>query len=149
MRSSLSNVFNVTKLGGRVSELVNSNDYGKFLDEVLGLDQKVRYVAIYDGKYHAKFKDELLGFFKEAEIRLSLSEAKKKWTTRKQMELKAGEPRFTMVQDGKINRIVFPIGKDGVVVVSTELYIDVNKLVDNIAEIHGALEYKLPGFFYR
>ena len=132
-----------------MSELVNPNDFGKFLDEILGLDQKIRYVAIYDGKYHAKFKDELLGFFKEKEIKLSFYEAKKNWTARKQMGLKVGEPRFTMVQHGKINRIVFPFGKDGVVVVTTELYIDVNKLVDNIEEIHQSFEFNLPGFFYR
>ena len=132
-----------------MSKLVSNTDYGKFLDEILGLDQKIRYVAIYDGKYHAKFKDELLGFFKEEEIKLSFSESKKKWITRKQMGLKVGEPRFTLAQFGKINRIVFPIGKDGVVVVTTDLYIDVNKLVDNIAEIRGDLEYNLPGFFYR
>jgi len=132
-----------------VSELVNPNDYGKFLDEILGLDQKIRYVAIYDGKYHAKFKDELLGFFKEKEIKLSFSEAKKKWAIRKQMGLKIGEPRFAMAQYGKINRITFPIGKDGVLVVTTDLYIDVNKLVDNIEEIRRAFEFNLPGFFYR
>jgi len=132
-----------------MSELVNTNVYGQFLDEILGLDQKIKYAAIYDGKYHAKFKDEVKGFFKEEQIKLSFSETKKQWAFRKQMDFKIGEPRFTMAQYGKINRITFPIGKEGVIVVSTELHMDVNKLVDNIIEIRQAFEFNLPGFFYR
>jgi len=149
LRSSLSNILNVTILGGRVSELVHANGYGIFLDEILGLDQKIRYAAIFDGKYHAKFKNEIMGFFKEAEIKSSFYEAKNKWISLTQIGFKIGEPRFTMSQYGKINRISFPVGKDGIIVVTTDLYIDVNKLVDNIMEIHKTLEYNLPGFFYR
>lgn len=122
-----------------MSELVNPKEYGKFFDEILGFDQKIRSVSTYDGKYHAKFKDEFMGFFKEEEIKFSFSEAKRQWAIHEQMDLKAGEPRFTMSQHGKINRIVFPLGKDCIVVVTTELYIDANKLVDKIVQIRGLL----------
>ena len=130
-----------------MSELVHRKNYGKLLDEILSLDQNIRYAAIYDGKYHAKFKDEVMGFFKEEEIKSSFSEAKKKWNLTKQLSFKIGEPRFTMAQYGKINRISFPVGKDGIILVVTELYIDVNKLVDDIIEIRDTLEFNLLGFF--
>lgn len=133
-------------MGGRVSELLNPREYGKFFDEILGLDQKILSVAIYDGKYHAKFKDQFLGFFKEGEIKFSFTEAKQKWTIREQMGMKADEPRFTMSQHGKINRLVFPIGNVGIVVITTELYIDANKLVDRIMAIRELLEYSWPDF---
>ena len=130
-----------------MSELVNPKEYGKFFDEILGLDQKIRSVGIYDGKYHAKLKNQLGGFDKDEEIKFSFSEAKQKWEIREQMDLNACEPRFTMSQRGKINRLVFPIGKDGIVVVTTELYIDANNLVDKIVAIRELLEYNLTGFF--
>ncbi len=131
-----------------MSELVNPSDYGKFLDEILALDKKIRQAAIYDGKYHGKFK-ETAGFFKEKEIKSSFTLAKNQWTRRKNMGFKIGEPRFTMSQYGKVNRITFPISKESVIVVTTDLNIDVNKLVDNIIGIHHTFEFNLPGFFYR
>ena len=136
-------------MGDRLSELVNTQDYGKFLDEILALDPKIIHVAIYDGRYHAKFKNETSGFFKEEEIKTSFSHAKNQWTCRKNIGCKIGEPRFTMSQYGKINRITFPISKECVIVVTTELHLDVNKFVDNIVDVRRAFEFSLPGFFYR
>ena len=130
-----------------MSELVNPKEYGKFFDEILGLDPKIRSVGIYDGKYHAKFKNQFGGLVKDEEIKFSFSEAKQKWEIREQMDLNAGEPRFTMSQRGKINRLVFSIGKDGIVVITTELYIDANKLVDKIVAIRGLFQYNLTSFF--
>ena len=68
-----------------MSELVHQKDYENFLDKVLELDQKIRYVAIYDGKIHAKFQDGVQGYFKQEEIESSLSEAQKRWDYRKKL----------------------------------------------------------------
>jgi len=40
-----------------------------------------------------------------------------------------------MAQYGKVNRIIIPLGQEGVILVTTELDVDVNKLVDSIIEI--------------
>ena len=132
-----------------MSELVNKNDYAKFLDQVLNLDQKIRYVAIYDGKIHAKFQDGVQGYFKQEEIESSLSEAQKRWDYRKKLSFKIGEPRYAMAGYGKVNRITFPLGDDAVILVTTELDVYVNKLVDEVIEIRHNLEHNIIGFSTR
>ncbi len=118
-----------------MSELISHSDCENFFDDVLKLDQKIRYVAIYDGEYHAKFRDGIQGYFKEDEIKSSLSEAQNRWAFRKKLSIKIGAPRFAMAQYTKVNRITFPLGNDAVILVTTELGIDIEKLVDRIIEI--------------
>jgi hypothetical protein len=132
-----------------MSELVNQKNYGNFLEKVLELDQDIRYVVVFNGKYHAKFRGEIIGYFKEDEIKSSFSETQNRWKSQYQTGFKIGDPRFTMTQYSKENRIIFPIGNEEIILVSTKLDIDVNKLVDKIIELRHNSEYNLTGFFYR
>ena len=58
-----------------MSELASSIDYTKFFDQVMKLDPNIRLVAIYDGRFKAKFRDGIQRNFKDEEIKSSLSEA--------------------------------------------------------------------------
>ncbi len=118
-----------------MSELVSPVEYGKFFDEVIKLDENIRYTAIYDGQLNAKFRNGVQGYFKEEEIKSSLSEAQNRWASRKKMSFKIGEPKFAMAQYGKVNRITMSRGNEGIILVTTELDVDVTKLVDEIIEI--------------
>ena len=118
-----------------VSELVDKIDYGEFFDQVLAIDEHIRFVAIYDSKFHAKFRNGIEGYFKENEIKSSLSEAQNRWSFRKKMSFKIGEPKFAMAQYGKVNRITVPLDNEGVILVTSELDVDINKLVDGIIEV--------------
>jgi len=118
-----------------MSELVSPAEYGKFFDEVMKLDKKIRYAAIYDGHLNAKFRNGIQGYFKEEEIKSSMSEALDRWASRKKMSFKIGEPKFAMAQYGKVNRITISFGNEGVILVTTELDVDVNELVDKIIKI--------------
>ena len=131
-----------------MSELVSHSDCEKFFHDVLKLDEKIRYVAIYDGQYHAKFRDGVQGYFKEEEIKSSLSEAQKRWAFRKKLSFKIGEPKFAMAEYAKVNRITFPLDNDGIILVTTELGVDVSKLVDKIIEIRYSLNKDLLSGFY-
>jgi hypothetical protein len=117
-----------------MSELVNYIEYGKFFDEVLRLDHNIRFVAIHDGQFKAKYRVGTIGYFEEGEIKSSLSEAQSRWDSRKKLSFKIGEPKFAMAQYGKINRITIPLGNEGVILVTTELGADIDKLVDGIIE---------------
>ena len=105
-------------------------------------------MAIYDGEYHAKFRDGIQGYFKEDEIKSSLSEAQNRWAFRKKLSIKIGAPRFAMAQYTKVNRITFPLGNDAVILVTTELGIDIEKLVDRIIEISNPNNNDLLNGFY-
>ena len=129
-----------------MSEIVSPVEYGKFFDKVLKLDENIRFVAIYDGQLNAKFKEGIQGYFKEEETKSSLSEAQKRWAFRKKLSLKIGEPKFAMAEYAKVNRITFPLDNDGIVLVTTELGVDVSKLVDKVIEIRNSLNNNVSGF---
>ena len=132
-----------------MSELISHTDCEEFFDQVLALDKKIRYVAIYDGEYHAKFQDGIQGYFKEDEIKSSLVEAQSRWAYRKKMSFTVGVPRFAMAQYAKVNRITFPLGTDGVILVTTELGVDIEKLVDKIIEFRYPLNINVTGLYTR
>ena len=120
-----------------MSELVSRIDYGKFFEEVMDLDPNIRFAASYDGQFNAKYRDGIQGYFNDEEVRSFLSKAQKRWDSRKQMSLKIGDPKFAMAQYGKVNRITIPLENDGVILVTTEIGVDINKVVTGIMEIRN------------
>ncbi len=114
-------------------ELASSIDYTKFFDQVMKLDPNIRLVAIYDGQFKAKFRDGIQRYFKDEEIKSSLSEAQNRWASRKKRSFKNGEPKFAMAQYGKVNRVTIPLD-DGVILMTTELDVDINELTDKVIE---------------
>ena len=131
-----------------MAEKVSPGEYEKFFDKVLKLDENIRFVAIYDGQLNAKLKEGIQRFFTDEEIKSSLTEAQNRWSFRKKMSFKIGEPKFAMAEYAKVNRITFPLGNDGIILVTTELGIDVSKLVDKIIEIRNSLNKDLLSGFY-
>ncbi len=132
-----------------MSALISHSDCEKFFDEVLKLDENIRFAAIYDGEYHAKLRDGIQRFFTDEEIKSSLTEAQNRWAFRKKMSLKIGAPIFAMTQYAKVNRITCPLDNDAVILVTTELDVDIDKLVDEIIEIRYPLNNKVTGRYTR
>jgi len=131
-----------------MTEKVSPGEYEKFFDEVLKLDENIRFVAVYDGQSNAKFKEGIQRFFTDEEIKSSLTEAQKRWAFRKKLSFKIGEPKFAMAEYAKVNRITFPLGNEAVILVTTELGVDVSKLVDKVIEIRYSFNKDLLAGFY-
>jgi hypothetical protein len=62
-----------------MSELTSSFDYTEFFEKVMKLDPSIRLVAIYDGRFKAKFRDGIQRYLEDEEIKSSLSEAQSRW----------------------------------------------------------------------
>jgi len=117
-----------------MSKLVSEMNYGEFFDTVMEFDPKIRLVATYDGRFRAKLRVGLKRNFEDEEIKSSMVEAQNRWTFRKKMSFKIGEPKFAMAQYGKVNRITIPLNDNGVILLTTELDVDINKLTDKVIE---------------
>ena len=122
--------------GDQVSELKSQIEYGKFLDSILKFDKKIRFVAIYNGSLKAKFRNQIQNQFKEKEIKYSLSGALKLHSFSNNMKFNLKEPKFTMTHYDKINQITIPIDKEGVILLTTEMNVDIHKLVNRIIEYY-------------
>lgn len=111
-------------------------EYEKICEEVLGCDPKIRYVGIYDfGELYEKMRDGIETYLSREETETSLSQAVYRWSTRKKTSEKIGKPIFALAKYEKIYRITIPIGGAGLILISTELDVDVNGIADKILKI--------------
>ena len=111
-------------------------EYEKICDEILACDKKIRYVAIYDfGELTDKIRPGLKSHLTREETVMSLSQAVYRWSTRKKTTTKIGKPVFALSKYEKIFRITMAIEGAGLILVSTELDIDMNEMVEKILKI--------------
>ena len=112
--------------------------YEKICDEVLEFNEKIRYAAVYDyGELHDKIRPGVTSHLTREETETSLSQAIYRWSTRKKTADKIGTPIFALAKYEKIYRITIPIGGAGLILITTELDVNVNEIVDKTLEIRN------------
>ena len=113
-------------------------EYEKICNEILVCDKKIRYVAIYDfGELTDKIRPGLKNHLTREETVMSLSQAVYRWSTRKKTVTKIGKPIFALTKYEKIFRITMSIEGAGLILISTELDIDMNGIVEKILKIRN------------
>ena len=96
-------------------------DNEKLCEDVLKISKKIRYVGIYnEGEFHHQMREGLKSYLTHEETEIALSQAIYRWSTRKKIASKIGNPIFAMARYEKINRITIPIGRAGLILISTE-----------------------------
>ena len=113
--------------------------YEKICDEILEFNEKIRYAAVYDyGELHDKIRPGVTSHLTREETETSLSQAIYRWSTRKKTADKIGTPIFALAKYEKIYRITIPIGGAGLILIATELDVNVNEIVNKTLEIRDA-----------
>ena len=111
-------------------------DYEKICEKILECDQKIRYVGIWNfGELTDKTRPGLTSYLTKEETEMSLSQAVYRWSTRKKTADKIGNPVFALAKYEKIFRITISTEGAGLILISTELEINVNEIVDKILKI--------------
>jgi hypothetical protein len=111
-------------------------EYEKICDEILECDKKIRYVGVYDfGELTDKRRPGLESYLSKEETEISLSQAVYRWSTRKKTASKIGNPIFALAKYEKIYRITISIDGAGLILISTDLEINVNEIVEKILKI--------------
>jgi len=111
-------------------------EYEKICDEILECDKKIRYVGTYDyGELYDKMRPGLKSHLSKEETELSLSQAIYRWSTRKKTAEKIGKPEFALAKYEKIYRVTIPIEGAGLILITTELDVNVIEIVDKILKI--------------
>ncbi len=110
-------------------------DREQFCNEILKIDDKIIFTAIYDeGEFYHKTGEGLNPYLTSKETENSLVQAVYRWASRKKIGPKIGEPVYAMAKYGKVYRITIPVGKAGVILVSTELNVNVEEIVGKVIE---------------
>ncbi len=111
-------------------------NYDKVCEEILKVDSKMRYAGIYHkGAFYSKMPNGLKSLLNEAEIKNSALNAVKRWETRLSLASQLGNPIYSLTKYEKVNRITFPVGEDGLILVSTEPSLDSKLIIDKILDI--------------
>ena len=80
-------------------------------------------------------KPGLKSHLSREETEMSLSQAVYRWSTRKKTADKIGKPIYALAKYEKIYRVTIPIGGAGLILISIELNVDVNEIVEKILTI--------------
>ena len=110
-------------------------DREQFCNEILKTDDKIIFTAIYDeGEFHHKVREGLEPYLTPEETENSLAQAEYRWASRKKAGLKIGEPIYATTKYGKVYRITLPVGKAGLILVSTELNVNLDEIMGKVRE---------------
>lgn len=111
-------------------------EYEKISNAILGCDDKIRYVGIYDfGELYEKMRPGLKNYLSREETEMSLSQAVYRWSSRKKTADKIGNPVFALAKYGKIYRVTVPIGGAGLILISIELDVEIMTIIEKILKI--------------
>jgi len=115
---------------------VKKLEYEKICEQILKSDKNIRYAGIYNfGELYDKIRPGLKSHLSSEETEVSLSQAVYRWSTRKKTAEKIGKPIYAVAKYEKIYRITIPIGSGGLILISTELDADVNRIIEKIITI--------------
>jgi len=110
----------------------------EFCQEILKIDDTIRFVSIFDdGNFFHKMKEGKKSYLTEVETENSLCQAQYRWAARKKMASKIGDPVFAMAKYGKVYRFTIPMSTAGLILVSTELGISIENIVEKICNIRN------------
>ena len=110
-------------------------DNEEFCQKILKIDKKIRFVSIYDdGNFFHKMKEGKKSYLTQEETENSLCQAQYRWAARKKMASKIGSPVFAMAKYGKVFRFTIPVSSAGLILVSTELDISIEDIVEKICD---------------
>ncbi len=122
-------------------------DYNSFCAAILNISPKIRYAGVYNtvsGDVYEKSSKEIQRLFSKEQTKKSMTQAYMRWKTRESFSEISGKPIFTMTKYEKINRMTMPCGKNALLMVSMQMELEPQEIVDNILKLiekYGDKEY--------
>ncbi len=107
----------------------------QFVDEIFKLSLLIRFSAIYfEGDFYTKKRDGIETHLDSFETAKSMSYAVLRMEQRNEHSQKIGNVHYALVKYDKLNRVTIPLGKDGLVMFSTELEAECDLIAEKVIE---------------
>jgi uncharacterized protein DUF6659 len=113
----------------------NNMDFDKLCKEILSLDPKVRFAGVCDDSGEIKYGGQRQGItnlLSPDETRRSNLQAMARWALRSSLSSKIGRGKYAMSEYQKIKRITFPLEQNHLLLVTTEVDADHDRIIRNI-----------------
>ena len=107
-------------------------DFNRLCKDILGLESKIRFAGVCDDSGEIKYggqREGIITLLSADETKRSNLQALARWALRNSLSPKVGKGRYVMAEYEKIKRITFPLEGDHLLLVTTEVDADHNKIL--------------------
>jgi len=112
--------------------------FDKLYDEIMGIDKSIRYAVILNRtgeKICGGYKKEITPLLDDEELKMVHFYAGQRWNTRKNLTHKIGNTKYAMAEYDKIKRMTFPINEKHLLMVSTQVDVDHQKIIYKVLDL--------------
>jgi len=107
----------------------------QFVDEIFKISPLIRFSAIYfEGDFYSKKRDDVETHLDSFDTTESMSDAVLRMEQRAKYSQKIGNVHYVLAKYDKLNRITIPLGKDGLIMFSTELEAECELITEKVIE---------------
>jgi len=93
----------------------------QFVEEIMKISPLIRFSAIYfEGDFYIKNRDGVDSHLDSLETTKSMSYAIIRMEQREELSQMIGNVHYALAKYDKVNRVTIPLGKDGLIMFSTE-----------------------------
>jgi hypothetical protein len=113
-------------------------EYEKLCSDVLDIDKKIRFAAIYNSKIEqiaGGMRRGVENLTPESITKLSVEQSFMRWHTRLEMNEWIGMPKYALAEYDKIKRFTFHINHEKLLLISTELNISNDFLIEKVRKL--------------
>ena len=106
-------------------------DFDRLCKNILGLESEIRFAGVCDDSGAIKYggqREGITNLLSPEETKRSNLQALARWALRSSLHLKVGKGKYAMSEYEKIKRITFPLEENHLLLVTTEVDADHNKI---------------------
>ena len=110
-------------------------DFDRLCKDILGLESKIRFAGVCDDSGAIKYggqREGITNLLSPEETKRSNLQALARWALRNSLASKVGKGKYAMSEYEKIKRITFPLDENHLLLVTTEVDADHNKIIRDI-----------------
>jgi hypothetical protein len=115
-------------------------DFDRLCKDVLDLESGVRFAGVCDDSGVIKYggqREGITNYLSPDETKRSNLQALARWALRNSLASKIGEGKYAMAEYEKIKRITVPLEQNHLLLVTTEVNADHNKIIESILKMVG------------
>jgi hypothetical protein len=107
----------------------------QFVEEIFKISPLIRFSAIYfKGDFYAKKRDGVETHLDSFETTESMSDAVLRMEQRQKYSQKIGNVYYVLAKYDEVNRVTIPLGKDGLIMLSTEPEAECELIAEKVIE---------------
>ena len=116
----------------------------QFVDEIFKFSPLIRFSAIYfESDFYSKKRDGIETHLNTLETIESMSDAVLRMEQREKFSQKIGDLYYVLAKYAELNRVTIPLGKDGLIMFSTEPEAKCELIADKVIEFREKNEISL------